>query len=219
MTDTTPEILTDDQILALLHEAEQRLAGGKRHGVKEKIGIPSLGTVKVEKPYVRVDGAVAKVEQPRLVSEKDKKLANHIRTVEPIPLDGEAKKKTKPTAGPEWFNLPKTHVTPELKRDLQLLRMRNVLDPHRHYKKDSAKSKIPEYSQVGTVVEGPTEFFSSRIVKRDRKKTFLEEVAADRTAKEKFTSKYEEIQARKRSGKKEHYKKVMKMRGKKGVRG
>lgn len=92
--------------------------------------------------------------------------------------------------------------------------MRNVLDPHRHYRKDSSKGKIPEYSQVGTVIEGPTEFFSSRIVKKDRKKSFLDEVAADQKNKERFKNKYNEIQDKKRSGKKEHYKKVMKKRGK-----
>ncbi|KZZ92222.1 Fcf2 pre-rRNA processing [Ascosphaera apis ARSEF 7405] len=221
-----PEILTDAQIQALLEEAEQRLTGANpsqqalaaasssSSRAQGKYGIPSLGHVQVSKPYVHDDGVVARIDKPKLVPEKEKKLSETIRSVEPIPLDGKSKKTTKPSAGPEWFNLPKTNVTPELKRDLQLLRMRNVLDPHRHYRKDSSKGKIPEYSQVGTVIEGPTEFFSSRIVKKDRKKSFLDEVAADQKNKERFKNKYNEIQDKKRSGKKEHYKKVMKKRGK-----
>ncbi|KAI5290240.1 hypothetical protein KEM54_002112 [Ascosphaera aggregata] len=222
---TESEILTDAQIQALLEEAEQRLSGGKSaqqiatsssssSRAQSKYGIPSLDPVQVSKPYVHNDGTVARLDRPKLVSEKDKKLANNIRSVESISSDGKSKKTAKPSAGPEWFNLPKTDVTPELKRDLQLLRMRNVLDPHRHYKKDSSKGKIPEFSQIGTVIQGPTEFFSSRIVKRDRKKTFLDEVATDRTSRGKFSTKYNDIQEKKRSGKKEHYKKVMKKRGK-----
>ena len=37
----------------------------------------------------------------------------------------------KATSGSEWYNLPRTSLTPELKRDLQLLKMRSVLDPKR----------------------------------------------------------------------------------------
>ena len=110
------------------------------------------------------------------------------------------------TAGEQWFNLPKTDLTPELKRDLQLLKMRNVLDPHRHYKKDNSKFAVPEYSQVGTIVEGPTEFFSARVQNKDRKKTFVEEVLSQEKANGKFTQKYGEIQAKKTSGKKAHWK-------------
>ena len=35
------------------------------------------------------------------------------------------------SAGSDWFNLPKTVLTPQLKRDFQLLEMRSVLDQHR----------------------------------------------------------------------------------------
>lgn len=97
-------------------------------------------------------------------------------------------------------------VTPELKRDLQLLRMRSILDPKRHYKKENGKVKPPEYSQVGTIIEGPTEFFSARIAKKDRKKTFVEEALATEKENGRFKRKYGEIQASKTSGKKAHYK-------------
>ena len=50
----------------------------------------------------------------------------------------------KATAGSDWYNLPKTVVTPELKRDLQLLKMRDVLDPKRFCKFSSCTSlQIP----------------------------------------------------------------------------
>lgn len=113
--------------------------------------------------------------------------------------------KEKASAGPEWFNLPKTEMTPEFKRDLQLLRMRSVLDPKRHYKKESAKARAPEFSQVGTIVEGPTEFFSGRIAKKDRKKTFVAETMALERESGRFKSKYNDIQQSKQSGKKAFY--------------
>jgi len=111
----------------------------------------------------------------------------------------------KATAGEQWYNLPKTDMTPEFKRDLQLLKMRNVLDPHRHYKKDNGKLKAPEYSQVGTIVEGPTEYFSGRIQNRDRKRTFVEEVLAKEQETGRFKSKYGDVQLKKTSGKQAYY--------------
>ena len=39
------------------------------------------------------------------------------------------------TAGDEWFNLPATPITSELRNDLKVLRMRSAIDPQRHYKK------------------------------------------------------------------------------------
>ena len=110
------------------------------------------------------------------------------------------------TAGPAWFDLPKTKVTKELKRDLQLLHMRNVLDPKRHFKKENKKVTSPEFSQVGTIVEGPTEFFSARVPRKQRTKTLAAELLADQSAKKRFKSKYGELQGLKRAGKKTYSK-------------
>jgi hypothetical protein len=111
----------------------------------------------------------------------------------------------KPTAGADWFHLPKTELTTELKRDLQLIRMRSVLDPKRHYKKEGGKAQPPKYSQLGTIIEGPTEFFTGRIAKRDRKKTFVEDALALERETKRFASKYREIQTSKQSGKRSFY--------------
>ena len=86
--------------------------------------------------------------------------------------------------------------------------MRGVLDPHRHYKKDGGKMKPPEYSQVGTIVEGPTEFFSGRIENKKRKRTFVEEVLAGEQETQRFKRKYGELQGKKTSGKKAFYKEL-----------
>lgn len=101
--------------------------------------------------------------------------------------------------------MPRTELTPDLRRDLQLLKMRNVLDPKRHYKKDGSKNDVPAYSQVGTIIEGPTEFYSSRLTKKDRKQTILEEVIAQEQDSGRFKRKYNDISAVRSSGKKSFY--------------
>jgi hypothetical protein len=105
----------------------------------------------------------------------------------------------------DWFNLPRTELTPQLKRDLQLLNMRAVLDPKRMYKKQG-KFNVPEYSQVGVLVEGPTEFFSGRLNNKERKSTFVDEALATEAQNGRFKKKYGEVQMSKTSGKKSFYK-------------
>ena len=119
------------------------------------------------------------------------------------------------SAGSDWYNLPKTNLTAEMKRDFQLLEMRSVLDPHRHYKKDSRKGKVPAFSQTGTVIQGPTEWYSSRINRKDRAKNFVEETVTVERESGRFKRKYNDIQGAKTSGKKAHYKTLMAKRKKK----
>ncbi|KAK1819675.1 dTDP-fucopyranose mutase [Friedmanniomyces endolithicus] len=207
------EDLSDTQIEELLARATARLqqrANTKELATshpKQHFNFPKLNTGKLEKPYISTKGDVATVDAKRLLEEKQRKKANMVRKVEdPVTAKKAALEVKKATAGTQWFNLPRTDLTPQLKRDLQLLKMRNVLDPHRHYKKDGGKMQAPEYSQVGTIIEGPTEFFSGRIENKQRKKTFVEEVLAGEQETGRFKRKYGELQGRKTSGKKAFYK-------------
>ena len=84
--------------------------------------------------------------------------------------------------------------------------MRFVLDPKRHYKKENTKAKAPDFSQIGTLIEGPTEFFTSRLHNKERKKTLVDEVLATEDSTRRFKSKYNDIQASTTSGKKMFYK-------------
>lgn len=59
---------------------------------------------------------------------------------------------------------------------------------------------------MGTIVEGPTEFYSARLPKKERHATFLDEVLAQEHNTGRFKKKYGEIQVAKTSGKKAHYK-------------
>ena len=65
---------------------------------------------------------------------------------------------------------------------------------------------------MGTIIEGPTEYFSGRLSNKERKRTFVEEVLAREKSEGRFKSKYEAIQAAKTSGKKAHFKKMKELR-------
>lgn len=65
---------------------------------------------------------------------------------------------------------------------------------------------MPEFAQVGTIIEGPTEYHNGRLQNKDRKKTFVEEVLAGEAQTGRFKKKYNEIQSSKTSGKKAYYK-------------
>jgi len=77
--------------------------------------------------------------------------------------------------------------------------------------------QAPEYSQVGTIVQGATEYFSGRIENKDRKRNFVEEVLAKEQENGRFKKKYGEVQTRKTSGKKGFYK-DLKAQRKSGVK-
>ncbi|KAG6004899.1 hypothetical protein E4U21_000626 [Claviceps maximensis] len=126
-----------------------------------------------------------------------------------IAMSGVANKTN--TAGSDWFDLPKTDMTPEFKREWQLLRMRGLLDP-KHQKK-ALRANAPEYSQIGEVIAGPTDFYSSRLSQKERKNTILEEVL-DTVDKQKLQVKYAGIQRDKMSGKRGFYKKLVSQRRK-----
>ncbi|XP_050022758.1 deoxynucleotidyltransferase terminal-interacting protein 2 [Dermacentor andersoni] len=99
------------------------------------------------------------------------------------------------TKGPGWFGLPAPEMTDELKHDLEVLRMRHVLDPKRFYKKNDLKD-LPKYFQVGTVMDSPADFYHARVPKKDRKQTMVEELLADAEFRRFNKKKYSEAMAR-----------------------
>ncbi|KAI3512431.1 hypothetical protein L1887_19747 [Cichorium endivia] len=111
------------------------------------------------------------------------------------------KKQVKDTTGKSWFDMPAPTLTPELKKDLQLLKLRNVIDPKRHYKKgDSKLNTFPKYFQVGTVVEPLSEYFTSRLTKRERKATLADELLSDPSLKVYRKRKVREIEEKNQPG-------------------
>ena len=109
-------------------------------------------------------------------------------------LKREAKKLGAKSAGKSWFDMPAVEYTPELRRDMRLLKLRGAYDPKRFYKTDDT-SKLPKHFQVGTVVEGAQDFYSARLSKRERKRTLTEEVFADAEIKAVRKKRFAKIQA------------------------
>lgn len=106
--------------------------------------------------------------------------------------------------------MPRTNIhDPKVKREFQILRMRGVLDPKKHFKKETRKNPFPQYSQMGTLIEGSTEYNTGRLGRKERKQTLVEEVLASGEMNNKYKARYEKIQEKKTSGKKAHYKKLM----------
>lgn len=153
-----------------------------------------------------VKGTVMRV--PETIWQKEKKLQDGLLVppVEPRKLNKLAKKQAKDTAGAKWFDLSAPTITPELKKDLQLLKLRNVIDPKRHYKAEDSKG-LPKYFQVGTVIGGPADFYSGRLTKKERKSTLADELLSDSTLSAYRKRKYLDIQDKKQAGGKKFWNK------------
>ena len=119
-------------------------------------------------------------------------------------FQNKSKKQNDNTAGSGWFNMNPHAMTDSLKTDLAIIRNRNYLDPKKFYKSsDSFEGKV---LQVGTVIEGSAEFYSSRLAKRDRRQNLTEEVMADSNVSNYAKRKFYEVQAE-RASKRSNYNK------------
>lgn len=129
-------------------------------------------------------------------------------------LQVKRRKERAKTKGQSWFNMPAPELTPEVRHDLQVIRMRSVLDPKHFYKKNDHKT-IPKYFQIGKVVDSHLDYYSGRVTKKERKKTIVDELMVDAEFSKFNKRKYKEIIDEKR---KLHYKAhrhAKKLKGKK----
>ncbi|KAF3926016.1 hypothetical protein ABW20_dc0108071 [Dactylellina cionopaga] len=206
----------DAEIDSLLTEAEERMRGSLystspaawKHSqpIKSYIHKGTSGTASIT-------DAGRKAKASSRTSGKATGLP-FMRVDDLVKVEKEKKEKKDKTAGPSWYNMPATDLTPQVKRDLQMIKLRNVIDQKKHFKGDDWKGKLPKYFQMGTLIEGPTEYYSARLNNKERKKNIVDEVLSNSANKSRFRKKYEELQAKKKSGKKEFYKKVKEKRNK-----
>ncbi|XP_014635624.1 PREDICTED: deoxynucleotidyltransferase terminal-interacting protein 2 isoform X2 [Ceratotherium simum simum] len=111
-------------------------------------------------------------------------------------LQKKRRKERQKTAGDGWFGMKAPELTDELKNDLKVLKMRASMDPKRFYKKND-RDGFPKYFQIGTIVDNPADFYHSRIPKKQRKRTIVEELLADSEFRRYNRRKYSEIMAEK----------------------
>lgn len=96
------------------------------------------------------------------------------------------------TAGQGWFGMAPAALTDDVKADIAIIRNRTYLDPKRFYKK--ADIMDPKMVQVGTVIEGSEEYYSSRLTKKQRRQNLAEEIMADADVKKYAKRQFTKIQ-------------------------
>lgn len=134
-----------------------------------------------------------------------------------VPKDVKKRKVGPGTTGKGWFDMPEPTMTPELKQDLQVIQMRNYLDPKKHMRTNDWAKKTPKYFQVGTVVDDASEFYSGRIPKKQRHDRMVDAVLADTKTKAYVKRAYTGIQAKSQEGRKKHMAKKKQARYKKAA--
>lgn len=142
-------------------------------------------------------------------TEKMKSMEEVIRRAEqPIQLiptaeaRREEKRRRKDTAGPAWFNMPAAEKTPELEAELRALRLRNIIDPKRHYK-GGDQASTSKYVQIGTIIDDPTDFYASKThttSRRARQKSLVDSLLRDEESRLYYKSRFNKLQQHSSSG-------------------
>lgn len=201
-SDKVDESLSLDQLLDELAKETKPKTSNEAEFAQIQAGLEKLPKIE------------SSLEQRLEEAAKAKKLvlpATSVKINDPIAhKPKKTKEETDADAGSKWFNMKKKEITPEIKRDMLVIKNRAVLDRKRHYKKD--KWEIPKYFQTGTIIEGNTEFYSARLAKRNRGRSLAEEILNDDEGGKYFKRKYHEIQQERTSGGRKHYKKLKQKR-------
>ncbi|XP_034385754.1 deoxynucleotidyltransferase terminal-interacting protein 2 [Cyclopterus lumpus] len=181
----------------LLKDASSRIDPG--------ISLKELGGL-----YINFDGSQSTPVSGSLQELKEKKIQDEVmkksvmgadfEKKDAVPPYSESKRATKlkrktereKSTGDGWFNMKAPEITQELKGDLQVLKMRGSMDPKRFYKKND-RDGFPKYFQVGTVMDSPVDFYHSRIPKKARKRTMVEELLSDAEFRRNNKKKYQHI--------------------------
>uniref|UniRef100_A0A6G1SKU7 Deoxynucleotidyltransferase terminal-interacting protein 2 n=1 Tax=Aceria tosichella TaxID=561515 RepID=A0A6G1SKU7_9ACAR len=105
-----------------------------------------------------------------------------------------ARKRREATLGPKWFDMPTKELTYEDKLTVDAIKLRETLDPTKFYKK-KATDQIGKNFQVGTVIEHPMDYYSSRATRKERKQTLIDELIADAEFKKNVKKRFRNIKA------------------------
>lgn len=119
------------------------------------------------------------------------------------------RKERSKTKGKDWFNLPAQEMTEEVKNELELIRMRSVLDPKHFYKRSEMKT-LPKYFQIGKVVDSPLDYYNERGTKKTKAKTLVDELLQDAQFQKYNKKKYAEALEKRK--KKAYHKAAIKMK-------
>ncbi|XP_071491944.1 deoxynucleotidyltransferase terminal-interacting protein 2-like [Diadema antillarum] len=216
--DSTTKSKADSDSLGLFFKHKENVKSGKKKEKAAALEAPCEIDVGFDlgDSYISLDGgdpasSKAAVENILLKSQKDKLIKNSVLTPDfekrhatpsYYPAARQEKKRRKQeresSAGPGWFDMRAPEMTEELRNDIKVIRMRSTLDPKRFYKGNDTAA-LPKFVQVGTVVDSPQDFYHSRIPKKQRQQTLVEELLADADSRSYNKRKYMELQEKFRS--------------------
>ncbi|CAH2068282.1 unnamed protein product, partial [Iphiclides podalirius] len=147
------------------------------------------GNLKSKLGSVNVDKEMEKsVLQPGL--EKKNRLPRY--DISDKRLKALRRKQREKTKGPGWFDMKAPAMTEELTNDLQVLKMRSVMDPKHFYKKNDMEV-LPKYFQVGRIEDSALDHVNERLTRKERKRTMVDELLADVEFQKYNKKKYKEI--------------------------
>ena len=80
---------------------------------------------------------------------------DRVKPLNSVILDKKARQaQQKKTSGAAWGDMPRQELTEEVKADLRAIQLRDKIYTKRFYKGNEHK-KLPEFFQIGTVVDDP----------------------------------------------------------------
>ena len=172
--------------------SDERTGESENHLNSMSSGVPRLMTGAQPRLYLNMaaDGTMDLATSARSALAPSTSLAGS-GEVRPLHASRKSKKKERPdTAGAAWGHMTAKELTPELKRDLQIIRMRGVLDPKRFYRSSDMKKELPKYFQVGTLIDGPEGSSGKK-----SKGSMLQEVMGDAKVRKRTKDQFGKIQA------------------------
>ncbi|KAJ1666313.1 rrna-processing protein fcf2 [Coemansia sp. RSA 1813] len=172
--------------------------------VNPETGVATLDTRKIYAKSEDSELVTGSTSQSSLPPAIERKIGQNDPTVK-RKTRGEIAGEKEMTAGKRWFGMKAPVMTQELKNDLRVLQLRNVLDPKQFYKKGTVGKEAPKYFEMGTIIEGPTEFYSSRLTKKERRGNLVDELLADKQTRDYFKRKVSEIHTQNKSGNSKWY--------------
>lgn len=121
---------------------------------------------------------------------KEKSVLNGIEKQIVAPVN-KKKEKTKKAVLKGWFDMEAPDMTPELEEEITALRLRHTSAGKTKFEKEE-REELPKFFQIGRVIEPATEFFDRR-KKKDRKRTFLDELIHDQKEGNYIEQRYKQI--------------------------
>lgn len=170
----------------------QLQTSGGADGTRSSMSVPRLVTAAQPRLYLNMDadGTMDLTGAGRAPAASTSLEGTGV--VQPLHTSRKGKKQLKPdTAGAAWGHMTAKELTPELKRDLQIIRMRGVLDPKRFYRSSDMKKELPKYFQVGTLIGGAEDAGT----KKKPRGTMLQDVMGDAKIRKRTKDQFGKIQA------------------------